>query len=152
MAGEPDPEDLAGYHEMQRDEEKEEGRRTRPDPQITDDGHLLVPIERVETTDIGEYCTECRRYVGEDTEWFASRQPHIHVNDDDSRIKGFLCEPCQPLEGTLMEPIVDALVQRRYDEKLVRKHIKLIGEETLFEELVGPMLDMFETLLQLERK
>jgi hypothetical protein len=119
---------------------------------VTDDGSVIVPIEMPDTTDIGEYCVECRRYVGEDTEWFKARKPHIHVNDDDSRIKGFLCEPCQPLEGTLMEPIIAALVQRRYDETLIRKHIRLIGEETLFEELVGPMLDMFETLLQLERK
>ena len=142
----PDYEDmleqLAGHLEQARDEEKEEGPGDA----------VIVPIPEVETTDIGDYCIECRRHVGEDTEWFASRRPHIQENEDDTRTKGFLCEPCQPLEGTLSEPIIEALVERRYDEKQIRERIRLIGEETLFEELVAPMLDMFETLLQLERK
>ena len=123
-----------------------------PSEPVTDDGIATVTIELPDTTDIGDYCVPCRRFVGEGTEWFATRQPHIHVNDDKSRIKGFLCGDCQPMEGTLMEPIVEALVERHWDERQIRVHMKRIGSEELFAELVAPMLDMMEVLLQLERK
>jgi hypothetical protein len=116
-------------------------------------GVVRIPISEVREIDIGEYCVDCRRPVDERTEWFASRQPHVQESEDKSeRIIGYLCDDCQPIEGTLMEPIIDALVGRRYDERQIRTHMKRVGAEELYAELVEPMLDMMETLLQLERK
>lgn len=116
-------------------------------------GIVRLDLPEVKETDIGEYCVECRKYVGEDTEWFATRQPIVRESDDKTeRIRGFLCSDDQPIGGTLMEPIIAALVERRYDERQIRTHMKRVGPEALFEEVVGPMLDMLEILLQLERK
>jgi hypothetical protein len=116
-------------------------------------GIVRLDLPEQEVTDLGDYCVECRKFVGEDTEWFATRQPVIRDSEDGTkRLKGFLCDDDQPIEGTLMEPIIDALKERRFDERQIRTHMKRVGPETLFEELVAPMLDMLETLLQLERK
>ena len=115
-------------------------------------GIVRLDMPEIEETDIGEYCADCRRYVGEDTEWFASRQPVVREVDESTRIKGFLCDDCQPIEGTLMEPIIEALKERRYDEKQVRTHMKRVGTEVIFDEFVKPMLDTLEVILQLERR
>ena len=110
---------------------------------------IKVEVPEMETIDLGEFCVNCRRDVSEGTEWFASRQPEIRETEDGTKmLKGFLCDDCQPFEGTLMEPIIEALKERRFTEKDIRMVFRRIGAENLYEVSIGPMLDNLELMLR----
>jgi len=130
--------------------ELEKGEPARPEPKPLIE-EIKVEVPEVETIDLGEYCVDCRDPVDESTEKFASRRPEVREQSTTVRIQGFLCEDCFPLEGTLMEPTVQALKGRRWDEQVVRERMRAIGEEELYERVVGPYLDLMQTLLRLER-
>lgn len=117
------------------------------------EGGVLLKIPKTEVTDIGEFCVDCRDPVDERYPKFASRRPVIREGEgeDGKALKGFLCEDCQPLEGTLMQPLVEALVERRWDEGVVKERMRVVGVEDIYEKVVGPTLDLLEMLLRLER-
>lgn len=111
---------------------------------------IELEMPEIEDIQLGEFCVECRDPVDERTDKFASRRPEVREQGN-TRLRGYLCEECQPLDGTLMEPIVQALKGRRWDDKTVRERMRTIGMEELYEHVVGPMLDEMEMLLRLER-
>lgn len=92
----------------------------------------------------------CSNSIQSGSRWFATRKPHVW-DTEEHRIVGYRCEECQPLEGVLMEPLVQALSARRWDEATIRQRMRLIGEERLYEQVVGPTLDLVEVILQLKR-
>ena len=114
---------------------------------------VVVTVPLVEVTDIGEYCVDCRDPVDERYPKFASRRPVLREGEGEGgkALKGFLCEDCVPLEGTLMQPLVEALAERRWDEAEVKERMRIVGVEDIYEKVVGPTLDLLEVLLRLER-
>lgn len=112
-----------------------------------------IEIPAVVYEDIGEFCLDCGRAVDEGTEWFATRRPEVRLStyDETKGMRGFLCENCQPLEGTLIEPLIDALAARRWDRDMVKSRMRAVGVENLYEAIVGPSLDLLEVVLRLER-
>ena len=97
---------------------------------------VVIEMPEIEDIQLGEFCVDCRDPVDERTDKFASRRPTVREQGN-TRLRGFLCEECQPLDGTLMEPIVQALKQRRWDDKTVRERMRVIGMEELYEHVVG---------------
>jgi hypothetical protein len=159
--------DLEGFQEdlkriaMDESVPEAERERARAAYNQIEDGHMeevmrklgLQPIKvevpEIEIVDLGEFCVDCRRDVSEGTEWFASRLHEIRESADGTKyLKGFLCGDCQPFEGTLMEPIIDALKERRWQEKDIRQAFRKIGAESLFEVNVDPMLQSIELMLK----
>ncbi len=126
---------------------------------IGPDGKLYPiqqPPEPEFDIDLGEYCVDCRKDVSQKYGVEDGRIEGIFERikrgeTEPTRIKGFLCRDCKPLEGTLLEPIIEALAERRWDPIAVRKAIATVGAERFHAALTGPFLDHIELVLQLER-
>jgi hypothetical protein len=116
--------------------------------------------EADEVRDFGPYCVECR----EDTTGMDGRTPAqmagVEVvpggGDDGGELvksvlyKGWKCEGCQPFEASIIEDSLNALAERRYDPADIRRRMRAMGDETIWANWIGPMLDQMEEALGLE--
>jgi hypothetical protein len=132
-----------------------------PEP-VTGEAHLPTAQTEIEVIDIGPYCVECR----EDTAGQAGRTERLQdsvkitgqqdENGDPEvvtvKLKGWLCESCQPFQSDLIEATAQALIERRMDPIEVRRKLRELGEEKIWEVWQGPMLDSIEVALELEMK
>jgi hypothetical protein len=115
-----------------------------------------------DTVDIGPYCVDCREdTTGQEGRTTSTSTAFTLTGDLDDEgepevkevtLSGWLCENCQPFANAMIEATAQALIERRYDAKEVRRKLRQIGEEKIWEVWHGPLVDQIEVVLGLEPK
>lgn len=110
--------------------------------------------------DIGPYCVECREdTTGQEGRTESTRTVFEAGEVDDKgepvvntvHLKGWRCEECQPFQSPLIEATFQAILERqvRPDVTKIRKQLRSIGEEKIWELWHESMLDEIEVTLGL---
>ena len=127
---------------------------------LEDAGYGPEPRSEPTRVDVGPYCTECREdTTGQEKRTPSTREAVQIVRDPETGeakdaetilLAGWLCESCQPFGNTMIEEMCKSLIERNFDARTVRRAMREIGEEAIWERWFGPMLDTAEVTLGLE--
>ena len=118
-----------------------------------------VLFGEAEISDNGPRCAECGHTTYDETRSPYRKTLGFVLDDSDEPpivheriVTGFLCDICTPFESPLIEGMVAALVERRFNAYEVREKLKMLNIEALWGLWCEPLLLTMEGTLGLEHR